>query len=155
GTAIQAALDSALEMRTMDEGRSFTVVFFTDGQPTIGEMKPERIARSVADKNSANTRIFTFGVGDDVNTALLDTIADTTKAMSTYVRPAEDIETKVTSLYGKISHPVLANVRLTTSENLSLHEVYPPQLPDLFFGSQLVVLAKYSGSGAAAVKLTG
>ena len=75
--------------------------------------------------------------------------------MSTYVRPAEDIETKVTSLYGKISHPVLANVRLTTSENINLHEIYPAQLPDLFFGSQLVVLAKYSGHGSAAVKLTG
>ncbi|HVK13358.1 MAG TPA: VIT domain-containing protein, partial [Gemmataceae bacterium] len=155
GTAIQSALDSALEMRTTDEGRSFTVVFFTDGQPTIGEMKPEKIAKSVADKNSANTRIFTFGVGDDVNTVLLDNIADTTKALSTYVRPAEDIETKVTSLYGKISHPVLANVRLATSENVKIHDVYPPQLPDLFFGSQLVVLAKYSGHGSAAVKLTG
>lgn len=155
GTAIQAALDTALEMRAADEGRSFTVVFFTDGQPTIGEMKPEKIVKNVADKNSKNTRIFTFGVGDDVNTALLDQIADNTKALSTYVRPAEDIETKVTSLYGKISHPVLANVKLTTSENIKIHEVYPPTLPDLFFGSQLVVLGKYSGHGSAAVKLTG
>src|SRR5262249_47266005 len=128
---------------------------FTDGQPTIGEMKPEKIVKNVGDKNSANTRIFTFGVGDDVNTALLDQIADNTKALSTYVRPAEDIEAKVTSLYGKISHPVLANVRLSTSENIKVHEVYPPQLPDLFWGSQLVVLGKYSGYGAAAVKLTG
>lgn len=155
GTAIQAALDSAMEMRTSDEGRSFTVVFFTDGQPTIGEMKPEKIVRNVGDKNSKNTRIFTFGVGDDVNTALLDQIADNTKALSTYVRPAEDIETKVTSLYGKISHPVLANVRLTTSENIKVHEIYPPSLPDLFYGNQLVVLGKYSGNGPAAVKLTG
>ena len=155
GTAIQAALDSAMELRGSDEGRSFTVVFFTDGQPTIGEMKPEKIVKDVAAKNSKNTRIFTFGVGDDVNTALLDQIADNTKALSTYVRPAEDIETKVTSLYGKISHPVLANVRLTTSDNIKVHEVYPPSLPDLFFGSQLVVLGKYSGNGPAAVKLTG
>src|SRR4051812_7815534 len=72
GTAIQAALDSALEMRGKDEGRSHTVVFFTDGQPTIGEERPERIVKNVEAKNSANTRIFTFGVGDDVNTALLD-----------------------------------------------------------------------------------
>jgi Ca-activated chloride channel family protein len=155
GTAIQAALDSALEMRAKDEGRSFTVVFFTDGQPTIGEMKPERIVQNVAGKNSANTRIFTFGVGDDVNTALLDQIAENTKALSTYVRPAEDIETKAASLYGKISHPVLANVRLTTSENIQVHEVYPPALPDLFYGGQLVVLGKYSGHGPSAVKLTG
>jgi len=155
GTAIQAALDSAMELRTRDEGRSFTVVFFTDGQPTIGEMKPERIVKNVESNNSANTRIFTFGVGDDVNTALLDQIAENTKALSTYVRPAEDIEAKVTSLYGKISHPVLANVRLTTSENIKTYEIYPPQMPDLFFGSQLVVIGKYSGNGPAAVKIAG
>lgn len=155
GTAIQAALDSALELRGNDDGRSFTMVFFTDGQPTIGEMKPEIIVRNVAAKNSKNTRIFTFGVGDDVNTALLDQVAENTKALSTYVRPAEDIETKVASLYGKISHPVLANVRLTTSDNINVHEIYPPSLPDLFYGSQLVVIGKYSGSGPAAVKLTG
>lgn len=155
GTAIQTALDTALEMRTKDDGRSFTVVFLTDGQPTIGEMRPEQIIRNVAAKNSANTRIFTFGVGDDVNTALLDQISDNSRALSTYVRPAEDIETKAASLYGKISHPVLANVRLTTSENIKVHEIYPPALPDLFFGGQLVVLGKYSGHGPAAVKLSG
>jgi Ca-activated chloride channel family protein len=155
GTAIQAALDTAVEMRTKDEGRSFTIVFFTDGQPTIGEMNPDKIVKNVAAKNTANTRIFTFGVGDDVNAALLDQLADNTKALSTYVRPAEDIEAKAAGLYGKISHPVMANVRLTTSDNIRLHEVYPPTLPDLFYGGQLVVLAKYSGTGPGAVKLSG
>jgi len=155
GTAMQAALDSAIELRSNDQGRSFTCVFFTDGQPTLGEMKPENILKNVAAKNTANTRFFTFGVGDDVNTAFLDKLADTTRAVSTYVRPAEDIETKVTSLYGKISHPVLANVKLASSDNIRLFEIYPPQLPDLFWGSQLVVLGKYSGDGPGAVKLTG
>jgi Ca-activated chloride channel family protein len=155
GTAIQAALDTAVEMRTKDEGRSFTIVFFTDGQPTIGEMNPDKIVKNVGAKNTANTRIFTFGVGDDVNAALLDQLADNTKAISTYVRPAEDIEAKAASLYGKISHPVLANVRLTTSDNIRVHDVYPPTLPDLFYGGQLVVLAKYTGNGPGAVKLSG
>jgi Ca-activated chloride channel homolog len=155
GTAIQAALDSALEMRTKDDDRAFTIVFFTDGQPTIGEMKAENILKNVAAKNSTNTRIFTFGVGDDVNTAMLDQLAESTRAVSTYVRPAEDIQTKVASLYGKISHPVLANVRMASSENIRLYEMYPSQLPDLFYGSQLVVLGKYSGGGASAVRIAG
>ena len=34
-------------------------------------------------------------------------------------------------------------------------ETYPPQLPDLFHGSQLVVLGRYAGKGPAALKLTG
>lgn len=155
GTAMQAALDAALDMRSKDEGRSFTVVFFTDGQPTLGEMKPENILKNVAAKNSTNTRFFTFGVGDDVNTTFLDQLAETTRAVSTYVRPAEDIETKVTSLFGKMTHPVLANVKLAASDNIRLYETYPQQLPDLFWGSQLVVLGKYTGDGPAAIKLTG
>jgi Ca-activated chloride channel family protein len=155
GTAIQLALDAALDMRTKDEGRSYTMVFFTDGQPTIGEMKPENIIKNVNAKNSANTRIFTFGVGDDVNTAMLDQLADKTRAVSTYVRPAEDIESKVSSLYGKITNPVLANVKMTASDNIKLYEMYPSQLSDLFWGSQLVVLGKYTGNGPAAIKISG
>lgn len=155
GTAIQDALNSALEMRTSDDGRTFTVVFFTDGQPTIGETNPDKILKNVAAKNSANTRIFTFGVGDDVNATMLDQLADQSRAVSTYVRPAEDIEAKVSSLYTKISHPVLANLRLSTSDNVRLEEVYPPQLPDLFHGGQLVVFGRYSGQGPAAIKLHG
>jgi Ca-activated chloride channel family protein len=130
------------------------VVFFTDGMPTVDETNPDKIVKAVAAKNSDNTRIFTFGVGDDVNAAMLDQLADATRAVSTYVRPAEDIEAKVSSLHGKISHPVMTNVKLA-STNVKLHEVYPPQLPDLFHGSQLVVIGRFSGQGAAAVKLTG
>jgi len=158
GTAIQSALDSALDMRSSqsrDSGRGFTVVFFTDGQPTIGEMKPENIVRSVKARNSDNTRIFTFGVGDDVNAVMLDQLAAATRATSSYVRPAEDIEVKASALIAKISHPVLASVRLTTSPNIRISEVYPPQLPDLFHGSQLVITGRYNGDGASAIKLSG
>src|SRR6185437_4319078 len=34
-------------------------------------------------------------------------------------------------------------------------EIYPPELPDLFHGGQLVVLGRYSGQGPAALKLSG
>jgi Ca-activated chloride channel family protein len=155
GTAINDALASALALRSMDEGRSFTVVFFTDGQPTIGESDPEKILKNTMALNTANTRIFTFGVGDDVNATMLDLLAEKTRALSSYVRPAEDIENKVSSLYGKMSNPVLTNLKLTTTNDVRLSEVYPVDLPDLFHGGQLIVMGRYSGSGPAAIKLTG
>jgi Ca-activated chloride channel family protein len=155
GTAIDAALDAALSLRSQDAGRSFTVVFFTDGCPTIGETDPQKILRNVSAKNTANTRIFTFGVGDDVNATMLDQLAEQTRAVTTYVRPEEDIEAKASGLYSKISHPVLANLKLTATNGIRLSEVYPPQLPDLFHGGQLVVLGRYSGQGSSAVTLTG
>jgi Ca-activated chloride channel family protein len=71
------------------------------------------------------------------------------------VRPAEDIEAKVSGLYSKISNPVLTNLKIAATNDISLTDVYPAQLPDLFHGSQLVVFGRYSGKGAAAIKLTG
>jgi Ca-activated chloride channel family protein len=155
GTAINDALEAALKLRPREEERPFTVVFFTDGEPTIGETDPEKILRNVATKNTANTRIFTFGVGDDVNAALLDRLAENTRALSAYVRPAEDIEAKVSGLFSKIANPVLSNLTLSTTGSVRLREVYPAQLPDLFHGGQLVVMGRYTGKGASAIKLSG
>jgi Ca-activated chloride channel family protein len=155
GTAIQEALDAAIKMRPASDERPFTVVFFTDGEPTIGETDPEKILRSFAAKNTARTRVFTFGVGDEVNAALLDRLAEQTRALSTYVRPAEDIEAKVSGMFSKMANPVLTNLKLVTTGDVRLGEVYPPVLPDLFHGGQLVVMGRYDGKGAAAIKLTG
>ena len=155
GTAILPALEEALGMRADDANRPFTTVFFTDGQATVDETDPDKIVKKVLDRSSGNTRIFTFGVGDDVNAAMLDQLADSTRAVATYVREAEDIEEKASNLYAKISNPVLTDVRLATNDNVRLHEVYPPKLPDLFTGSQLVVIGRYTGSGRSAIRLTG
>jgi Ca-activated chloride channel family protein len=154
-TNIEEALATALAMRPNSGNRNFTIVFFTDGQPTIGECNPEKIVKQVAAKNTADTRIFTFGVGDDVNAVLLDQLAEQTRSVATYVRENEDIEAKVSGLYSKISHPVLTNLKLTVGDGVTISEVYPPQLPDLFHGSQLVVLGRYSGQGHAAVTVSG
>ena len=131
------------------------MVFFTDGEPTVGETNPEKIVKTVTDRNTSHTRIFTFGVGDDVNATLLDRLAESTRAVSTYVRPEEDIEVKVSGLYAKISHPVLTDLRLTAGANVTLTEMYPQHLPDLFHGGQIVVLGRCKGQGHAALTLTG
>jgi Ca-activated chloride channel family protein len=155
GTAINDALLTALAMRTEDKTRTFNIVFFTDGRPTIGEVNSDVIQKNVLARNTANTRIFTFGVGDDVHTTFLDQLAEQSRALSTYVREHEDIEHKVSSLYAKISNPVLTNLKLQVGAGVKVSEVYPPQLPDLFHGTQLVILGRYSGKGHAAIKLTG
>jgi Ca-activated chloride channel family protein len=109
----------------------------------------------LARKNSANTRIFTFGVGNDLNATFLDLLADQTRAASSFVRPGEDMEVKVSAFFDKISKPALTNLKLVAGTGVRLHDVYPPQLPDLFHGQQLIVMGRYQGQGAAAITLTG
>lgn len=155
GTAIFDALEAALALRR-EESRNFTIVFLTDGQPTIGETNPASILAMVKSKNSAGTRIFVFGVGEDVNTHLLDPLADQTRATSVYVASNENLETKVSSFYSKISHPVLTDLAIALgTSDIQLEENYPPKLPDLFHGGQGIVLGRYQGAGATTIKLMG
>src|SRR5262249_45987674 len=73
GTAIYDALMTALESIPEDRGdRPTLLVFMTDGLPTIGETSPDVILRDVEKRNKGRARLFVFGVGDDVNTLLLD-----------------------------------------------------------------------------------
>jgi Ca-activated chloride channel homolog len=155
GTAIDQALRTSLEMRTREEGRTFNVIFFTDGLPTVGETNPEKIVKNVENLNSASTRIFTFGVGNDVNATMLDKLAEKTRGVATYVLPDEDIEAKASAMWAKITNPVLTNLRLSAGRDIVLSEVYPPELPDLFQGGQLVVVGRYHGKGKASLKLSG
>jgi Ca-activated chloride channel family protein len=160
GTAISDAMDKALALgqkRSDANKRPYVIVFLTDGQPTIGETNEDRILDNVkAAPGGANTRVFTFGIGTDVNTHLLDKIAIDTHAASQYVLPEEDLEIKLSNFYTKIKEPVLSNVGLAfTGGDIRVTQIYPGALPDLFKGDNLIVFGRYSGKGAAAVKIGG
>ncbi len=153
-TAIHDALRKALELRPADSNRPYLVVFLTDGMPTVGETREEMILKQVTGRTDALTRVFCFGIGTDVNTRLLDRIAEETSAVSQYVLPDEDLEVKLSSFFSKISDPVLANVEIDYG-NIHATKVHPGKLPDLFKGQQLIALGRYSGEGGTTVKVIG
>ena len=91
------------------------VVFMTDGEPTVGETSLEKVVANVDRENHRRARIFVFGVGDDVNTLLLDRLARDGDGVAEYVRPNEDLELKVSAFTSKIANPVLSDPKLDVS----------------------------------------
>ena len=87
-------------------------------------------------------RLFTFGVGYDVNTALLDKLAAENGGVADYVEPKEDLEVKVSNFFAKINYPVLADLKLEMPD-VETDLVYPRNLPDLFRGTQLTLIGRY------------
>jgi Ca-activated chloride channel family protein len=152
GTNIDLALAEALAMA--DGERPQIIIFLTDGLATEGVTDTDRIIANVDRQVSENVRVFTFGVGNDVNTFLLDTIAQDNRGASSYVRPHESIEEEVSSFYAKISMPLLADVELDFGD-LRVEDTYPYPLPDLFAGTQLVVVGRYREGGRTDVVLSG
>ena len=153
GTAIADALQSALKVRPDKSDRPFVVIFLTDGLPTVGTRNPEEIVANI--KKANGVRIFSFGIGSDVNTQLLDQIAEGTRAFSQYVLANEDLELKVSNFYTRIKEPALTNLKLDLAGGIRTSKMYPADLPDLFKGDQLVVAGRYSGAGDVEGKLTG
>ena len=153
GTDIDGALGEA--MRIAESERPTVVLFLTDGLPTEGITRTENILENVKDKAPSNVRIFTFGVGDDVDTVLLDQLYQAFRGAGTYVRPGERIDEEVSSLYNKISAPVLTNLVLKVN-NVLVEDMYPAApLPDLFIGTQLIVVGRYRDGGKTTVQLVG
>ncbi len=154
GTAINAALTEALDLKPEKSERPFLVIFLTDGRPTIGITGEGQIVKNVGNA-AGKTRVFCFGIGTDVNAHLLDKITEETRASSTYVTPNEDIEVKVSSFYTKIKEPVLANPKLKFPGGIRVSKLYPNPLPDLFKGEELVLVGRYKGKGKGDVLLEG
>ena len=152
GTNIAGALDAALGQSVSQE-RLPIVVFVTDGVPTVGEQQPDRIA-TMAGAHIGRTRMFTFGVGTDVNTYLLDRLAQEGRGTAQYVAPEASVEQAIGTLMNKVRHPALTNLRIEGAP-VDLVQSYPSRLPDVFFGEELVVFGRYHGTGSGTLTVVG
>lgn len=152
GTDINAGLLAALDQVSE---RNAAILFMTDGVPTEGVTEIDAIIANAQAAAKPNARIFSFGVGDDVNTLLLDTVVRDFNGTGTYVRPSQRIDESMASLYNKISAPVLSNVELDFG-GVRTELQYPNDLVDLFAGEQIALVGRYrEGAEDVAVTLSG
>jgi Ca-activated chloride channel family protein len=154
GTNIDEALSMALRQKS-DPTRPYMIIFLTDGKPTIGETDESRLVSRIKGTNLSGTRIFTFGIGHEINTHLLDKITEATRAYRSYISPLEDIEVKVSRFYTKVQSPVLTDIKLVFNSRVKIIKTYPNVLPDLFKGSTISIFGRYRGSGKTDIILEG
>jgi len=151
-TDINRALLEAVDM--MNSERPTYLIFLTDGLPTEGVIDSQSILENFAETAPESLRLFIFGVGYDVDTYLLDSLAQGHHGTSTYVLPEDRLDEILSSFYTRISTPMLTNLELDFS-GLTVFDQYPDPLPDLFAGSQVVVVGRYRDGGHVDVSLSG
>ncbi|MBK8980199.1 MAG: VWA domain-containing protein [Planctomycetes bacterium] len=160
GTNIHDALVESLRPIPAPESLGI-VLFLTDGLPTVGRTAERDIRALVESGNRHHRRVFTFGVGHDVNAPLLDRVAELSRATSTYVIPGEDVEVKVAQVFHELYGPVLSDLELTTTasdgteDTRRVRDLEPRRLRDLFHDDQLVVLGRYVGEAPLEFRLAG
>jgi Ca-activated chloride channel family protein len=138
----------------VDRERPSYLIFLTDGLPTEGVIDTQEILNNFATTASKNLRVFPFGVGYNVDTTLLDTLSQDHHGQSTYVREGEPLDEALSAFYERISTPVLTDLSLDFG-SLATFDIYPDPLPDLFSGSQVIVVGRYRSGGTANLTLRG
>lgn len=159
GTNIGGALERALEADEAS-GRLALVLFLTDGAPTVGERRAERLAARAGELRGER-RVFTFGLGADVNAGLLEQVALDGAGTAHFVRPEEDVERVVGVVAERLQRPVATNLKIRAA-GVQLTALQPAGRLDLFAGQELTILAKYrrtstgfGASGSSRVTITG
>jgi Ca-activated chloride channel family protein len=151
-TNISGALDEALSS-PVQSGRLPIVLFLTDGQPTVGERDASVIASNVA-KHRGARRVFTFGVGADLNVSLIEQLALEGRGTASFVRPDESVERAVGIVASRLTSPLVTDVRVR-ADGVRLRKMHPSGPVDIFAGEDLVILTRYDGSGNAVVRFDG
>lgn len=156
GTNISEALDVVAEIAANSgkDRRELMVILITDGKPTIGQQTAKAISE-VANQIEGAKRIFCLGVGDEVDAALLDGLAREHRGTAHYIEAGDDLDNEARAFFDKVARPVLTHVKLTCQGGAEIYDIQPARLPDLFYGSQLVVLGRFRGAGKATLALTG
>jgi Ca-activated chloride channel homolog len=149
-TNLHEALKTALKQKPM-EGFLPLVLFLTDGLPTAGITNEVQIRDLVLSSNPYNRRVYTLGVGYDLNAPLLDGLAEYSLARSIFVTAEDNAEAAIRDVFTSISHPLFTDLGITSVSwdgewgKRYTYNVLPFTIPDLFQGDQLVLIGQYVG----------
>ena len=149
-TNLYGALETAL-LQEPTEGFLPLILFLTDGLPTTGEKREVQIRDLVLSSNPYYRRVFTLGVGYDLNAPLLDGLAEYSLGQSIFVAPEDNVDTAILKVFSTISQPLLTDLTIysVSAEGIPgirrAYNVLPFNIADQFQADQLVLIGEYFG----------
>ena len=147
GTEMMKAIKAALD--PSDSQHHVRIAcFMTDGQ--VGNDR-EIVAEVQKHKNA---RVFAMGFGPAPNRALLDKMTQYGRGEVDYVAQPDKSSTVANRFNSRIRNPLLTDISIEWS-NLSVTEVYPKYIPDLFGAKPLIVSGRYTTGGKGTIRLRG
>lgn len=148
GTMMIEGIKACLDYPRNPE-RQRIVFFMTDG--FIGN--DNQILAAVKEK-VGNARLFSFGVGSSPNRSLLERMAALGRGTAQYIRQDQDPQPVIKDMLSRISRPYLTDVEINWG-GLTINDVYPNPIPDLYSAQPLILFARYDTAGEGGVTLRG
>ena len=157
-----AAPRAALTSKALADGRLPLIQFLTNGLATAGVKDERQIGANATRFNVHDHRIFTFGVGNDVNAPLVDRLAASSGgAPATTSPPSQNIADSIGAVYqglrgASLTAPVLEVFDTEGHPRPdAVRHGLPARLPDLYEDDQPVLAGQYLGATPLAFRITG
>jgi Ca-activated chloride channel family protein len=146
GTEIARPLVQALSMLQGVDDRERCVVLITDGQ--VGD--ESNVLHQIA-PILGNTRVFTLGIDQAVNAALLRRIAAAGGGLCELVESEARLDAVMDKVHRRIGAPIVTNLALRGAGlELSPGTLAPGRLPDVYAGAPVVIFGRYQGPAPVA-----
>ncbi|MEP6944277.1 MAG: VIT and VWA domain-containing protein [Acidobacteriota bacterium] len=147
GTEMMKAIKAALEPSDAQDHLRI-VCFMTDGE--VGN--DDEIVAEV--QRHPNARVFSFGIGQSVNRALLDKIAIEGKGEAEYVALEDDGSRAAKKFYERVRTPLLTDLSVDWN-GMPVADVYPGRLTDLFSAKPVILHGRYTRGANGIIRLRG
>jgi len=156
GTVLSPAMNAAY--RYVDaagaqgkEVRQLNVVLLSDGLTEQGETTP---LIKLIKQRPANTRVFCIGVGNDVNRALLEQMANDAGGIAAFISREDDFARQAAAFQRKLTRPVATELKIDIG-GAEVYDVEPARLPNLYFGAPVRMYGRYKKAGESQVTVSG
>lgn len=145
GTVLAPAITTAYRYGNPD--RPLNVVILSDGL-TEQRDRPELL--SLMRARPSNARVFSIGVGNDVDRPLLEQLAEDAGGLAAFVSRDDNFERTAQAFRRKLLRPVGTNVEIAF-DGVQVYDVVPRTVPNLYHGMPVRIYGRYRKGGTAKV----
>lgn len=152
----ESLITSINQFNVVQEDKANIIIFCTDGNATAGEQSTNGILSLIESEINLTEKevfLFTIGIGEDLDQALLTLLARENSGLVQFIDP-ETLQEDLVKFFLSINNPVLLNTEITFTPN-SIEEIYPFPYPNLYKGQQLILSGRYNEADTITVNLTG
>jgi Ca-activated chloride channel family protein len=147
GTEMMKAIKASLDPSD-SQSHVRIVCFMTDGY--VGN--DMEIISEV--KKHPNARVFAFGIGSSVNRFLLEQMAEHGRGEVEFVGLNDDGSAAARRFHERVRSPLLTDISVDWN-GMSVADVYPELIPDLFSAKPVVLKGRYTAAGHGFIRLKG
>ena len=147
GTNLFDGLQKAV--KSLDRDRTTAIVLVTDGVANVG---PTHMTKFLKLLEKVDVRLFTAVMGNSANRPLLEGLTRYSEGFAVNVSNDDDMVGLMMQMTSKVTHEALHNVRIDI-DGVRTRDLTPENFNRVYRGEQMIIMGKYSGSGAGRVSI--